>query len=305
MDKVVTETMRKVAGFCINRPFEILLRGLLSRNQSEKLATWFCQRCGFDPLMLGYRNMGILKWESLESSGEEFVLRKILPQLLPAQPTLFDVGANRGDYATLLRTLYNDSKIYAFEPNPDTYVILKERAVQCGFTATQVGLGEAARTTTMWTDSEDKASGHASLFFDAFGARHPASAAEPRSVELTTLDSFCEQHAIERIDFLKIDTEGNELNVLRGAERLISNGGLRVVQFEFNDMNVASRAFLKDFYAALPSYAFYRLDTSRLIPLGTYTPRNEIFVFQNIIAIPNDDACKLPIKITASRISGV
>jgi len=60
-----------------------------------------------------------------------------------------------------------------------------------------------------------------------------------------------------------------------------------LIQFEFNELNVLSRVFLKDFYDLLPGYSLYRMDTDRLHPLGDYSPINEIFRYQNILAIPS------------------
>ena len=51
------------------------------------------------------------------------------------------------------------------------------------------------------------------------------------------------------------------------------------------EMNTVSKVFLRDFYETLAGYRFYRLDSRRLIPLGGYQPRNEIFQFQNVLAV--------------------
>src|SRR6185436_3522307 len=87
------------------------------------------------------------------------------------------------------------------------------------------------------------------------------------------------------VDFLKIDTEGNELKVLKGAQSLLQKNAIRAIQFEFNEMNVVSRVFLRDFYDILAGYTFYRLLPDGLLPLGRYSARNEIFAFQNIFAV--------------------
>ena len=84
---------------------------------------------------------------------------------------------------------------------------------------------------------------------------------------------------------LKIDTEGYESEVLKGASRMISNELIDIIQLEFNEMNVISKVFLKDFYNMLPGYNFFRLDSNRLIALNNYNPANEIFLFQNIVAV--------------------
>ena len=52
------------------------------------------------------------------------------------------------------------------------------------------------------------------------------------NVEVVTLDCFCEHHAIPSIDYLKIDTEGGDLNVLKGAEQMISAHKITAVEVE-------------------------------------------------------------------------
>jgi hypothetical protein len=114
---------------------------------------------------------------------------------------------------------------------------------------------------------------------------HHAAAVRSFEVALTTLDQYCDEQGIPGIDFIKIDTEGNELEVLRGGQKRIECGLLPLIQFEFNEMNVVSRSFLRDFYQLLKSYEFFRLMPSGLLPLGSYSPRHEIFAFQNILAV--------------------
>jgi len=65
----------------------------------------------------------------------------------------------------------------------------------------------------------------------------------------------------------------------------IAENKIKLLQFEFNEMNIISRVFLKDFYSLLRGFDFFRLDTQRLIPLPNYDATNEIFKFQNILAI--------------------
>jgi hypothetical protein len=68
---------------------------------------------------------------------------------------------------------------------------------------------------------------------------------------------------------------------------MISLDRIDFIQFEFNEMNIISRVFLKDFYQILSNYNLYRLDSNRLIPLFNYDSTNEIFKFQNFLAIHN------------------
>jgi hypothetical protein len=93
---------------------------------------------------------------------------------------------------------------------------------------------------------------------------------------------------VNEIDLLKIDVEGGELNVLKGCKGAIREKKIKVIHFEFNEMNTLCRVFFKDFIAALPYYVFFRMLPSGLIPLGEYRPlMHEIFAFQNIVAMHN------------------
>lgn len=104
-------------------------------------------------------------------------------------------------------------------------------------------------------------------------------------IKVERLDDFAKTENIDFIDFLKIDAEGNELNILKGARRLLANKSIRCIQFEFGKINLYSKAFLKDFRKELKEYQLFRL-----LPHGLYKlPQNaiycELFAYQNIIGV--------------------
>jgi hypothetical protein len=127
--------------------------------------------------------------------------------------------------------------------------------------------------------------GHASRCAEVFTQLHGCTEPKKVPITVTTLDSFCEEHAIPRIDLLKIDTEGYELDVLKGARKMLERNHIGLIQFEFGECDLYTRVFLRDFYDALPKYTFFRLNTGELIPLGAHRPAHEIFLFQNILAV--------------------
>ena len=147
-----------------------------------------------------------------------------------------------------------------------------------------VGCG-AGRGTLLDCDAQE-ASEHAGLVpgvIEATGAT-----AVGVEVRVISVDDFCRDRQIDRVDLLKIDTEGYEYDVLRGASETIDSRGVRWIQFEFNSMNVLGRKFFSDFESLLiPQFQLCRLLRSgQLLPLALEPLwLREQFVFQNIIAV--------------------
>lgn len=84
--------------------------------------------------------------------------------------------------------------------------------------------------------------------------------------------------------------EGNELAVLKGGEKSISEGKIKAIHFEFNEMNVSSRVFFRDFWKLLKDYQIYRLLPREMLEINHYSPLTcEIFAYQNIVAILKED----------------
>jgi hypothetical protein len=102
------------------------------------------------------------------------------------------------------------------------------------FRAENLALGSMTGGTDMY---EYDASELNSLVPDAPYAVRFKKAARRIPVHCTTLDSYCNQQRIERIDVLKIDTEGYDLYVLRGSTQMLAKGAIRFVYVEFNDLN--------------------------------------------------------------------
>jgi FkbM family methyltransferase len=217
--------------------------------------------------------------------GEEWFIHNRLPKILGTEsPVLFDVGANVGDYTQVLHKAFPNAAIYSFEPNPNTFEVLKANA---GAFATVVnkGLSDAASETSLFMQTNQNTSVLASMYKEVITDLHTNKEVMEVPIKLDTLDSFCRNNNIDKINFLKIDTEGNELKVIKGGLDMILNK-VDVIQMEFNEMNIVSRVFLKDFYELLEGkFHFYRLTKKALVPLGGYSSINEIFRYQDLILI--------------------
>ena len=233
---------------------------------------------------LGLRGLGV--GNSSDLSGEAGILELLAPRWRRAgrDAVLIDVGANEGNYADELLRLCPDARIFAFEPHPSTAGRLEAR-VGDRLEVISTGVGESPGKATLWDHAGRSGSSHASLV-PGLIERMYAGSSEGFEVELTSLDAFCEDRGIFRIDLLKLDVEGHEVCCLRGARRLLEAGGIRLIQFEFNILHVASRTFFDDFAVLLPGFRFYRI-----LPHGCLELRLDrvfrchLYDVQNILAV--------------------
>jgi FkbM family methyltransferase len=241
-----------------------------------------------DLLPIVNRRLGLLQHGSLEESGEAFFVKNVLARIIDTKQDaiIYDVGANEGDYAQLVLISFPSCKIYCFEPNPPTAKRLnarfdKNRAVSVH----PIGIGAQSGEVILYDYANCDGSCFASVYRDVLVAQSHVAVVREISIPIITLDEFCESHSTSTIDLLKLDTEGHEYAALQGAKKLIRENRIRCIHFEFNEMNVFSRVFLRDFYELLIDYDFFRLRSDGLISLGPYSARNEIFQYHNIVAV--------------------
>lgn len=275
----------------LSRGIRWVLLHWVYKDRIERIIRGLAHFMGIDLVQIAYQDIGILNYENHLLSGENFLFCRVLPQLVNAKkPIFFDVGANIGEVSLELAQQFPYAEIWSFEPNPITFGVLVKNLNKGNFKHLQLGFGSYQGIGELYCYLNDQQSGHASIYsavFDLYKNYGVKGADKLKKFEFSTvtIDSFCEENKINKIDYLKIDVEGHELEVLKGSKQLICKGLVDAIQFEFADCSVISRVFLKDFYDLLPNYHFYRLNSSGLINLGTYAARNEIFQFQNIFAV--------------------
>jgi FkbM family methyltransferase len=150
---------------------------------------------------------------------------RFLRRNLHGAKAIVDVGANFGALTALMCELAPGARVYAFEPHPKTFAALDRNVrsnglaerVFCGQTAVGKAIG-----TAHFLDTGEPATN-----------RLAAKGGNTFEVALTTIDSFCRQHELPFVDFMKIDVEGAEAEVLLGAgamfaKRLIGSGMIEI-----------------------------------------------------------------------------
>ena len=132
---------------------------------------------------------------------------------------LFDVGANAGQYAATMRALGYEGRIVSFEPSSEAFPILADAARRDPtWTVVRSALGQAEQTVTLYVSANSQSSSLLPML-PSHEAADPASRyIADETVEMSTLATQIDRH-LEPDDrlFVKIDTQGTELQVLAGA----------------------------------------------------------------------------------------
>jgi FkbM family methyltransferase len=265
----------------------LAIRFLSRRRNMRRAATTFQLAC---------RSLGLGGNPSIYESGEVHFLRHYL-RSIGTRPVVFDVGANRGEYALAALGLRRDARVFAFEPNPELAATLERID---SLKVIRAACGSAKGDALLYTDANSAGSGFATLQ-PATLALRPVSHIARHKVRTLRLDDFIEEHGIESVSLLKIDAEGHEVEVLRGAVKTIERHVVQCIQFEFNAGHAVERIFLRDFHEMLPHYRMFRLAPDALIDLGPYRPEVwETYLQQNIVALlPHAAAALAPITVSS------
>jgi len=193
---------------------------------------------------------------------------------------VFDIGANKGDWAYAFSQIFRNSKIFCFEPHPDSFDIIKSRLQKHKYIEiVNLALSNVVGKTPLYTIKN--LWGGASIIPDAVN-KH----IYPVEVNVTTLDEFCRLHNIMP-DVIKIDVEGAEMLVLKGGINTIQR--VKIVEFEFGMTQYKLKLYFKDFFEFFSENGFQiaRISRKRIIKVPIYDPSEEYFRTTNYIAYKN------------------
>lgn len=232
---------------------------------------------------ISLKGMNIGGGGNVSTSGELDAIRYIKSKIKENNPILFDVGANNGSYTRLLIDYFNkEAKIFSFEPSFQTYKNLEANVAATNVFLFNFGFGEKNSTFTLYSDKEG--SGLSSVYNRRL-LHLKIEMSFSEEIEIKTIDSFCEEQKINKVDFLKIDVEGHEMSVLKGACNLLEKRKIQFIQFEFGGCNIDSRTYFQDFYYLLKdNYQLYRIVQDGIFRINNYKEMYEAFMTTNFLA---------------------
>jgi FkbM family methyltransferase len=147
-------------------------------------------------------------------------------------PTIFDIGANRGDTIAEYRAAFKQATIHAFEPTPELAVSLDSRfRNDSKIRIVNKAIGDREGIATFHRMSDDLL--NSLLPYQVSDSRYHGVVQE-RSIEVavTSIDNYCRDNRIDSVHLVKLDIQGAEKLALAGARSMLGSGRIECVYLE-------------------------------------------------------------------------
>jgi|GEM_PF-981914 methyltransferase, FkbM family len=227
----------------------------------------------FEPEKLTQSPRGT-RFKKREVNGDLLVIKKIINKGY----VVFDVGANKGDWTKEVLKQCQDVEIHLFEPLPQTYktllLNLAEPLKEGTIIPFNLALAQKEEIKNFYYYEELPV---LSTFYRQVDVEKQGGLTPPRAFPIltTTIDSYCQRQCIKRINFLKIDVEGSEFDVIQGAKQLLKDGNIDYIQFEYGEKYVDAEITLKEVFEYLQKY---RYSIFKVLPEGLeYKPDFQLY----------------------------
>lgn len=212
----------------------------------------------------------------MERNGEF----RFLKEALPDSRVVFDIGANVGDWTKQALQINPEASYHCFEPSPTTFGRLSAAGLPANVTLNNVGLGNEEREMALYISEGDSTN---NSLYDR--RKHGSEPATVEKVRIETLDGYREKAGIDHIDFIKLDVEGNELSALQGGRKLLSEGRVSIIQFEYGGTYIDAGIFLKNVWEFVKDtnsdYSFHKIYPQETRPIPAYGWPLETFQYSN------------------------
>lgn len=195
--------------------------------------------------------------------------------------TVIDVGAHLGEFALQIHELLPNAKLYCFEPLPDNFIELKANLKDLSnFQAFNLAVGDQKGKVEMYRNDYSPSSSlmkMTKLHKDSF----PFTSGEKlEKVEASTLDEIVKELELKDNVLLKIDVQGYEARVIRGAKNFLDHVNVIIIETSFYELYEGQLLFA-DIYELLSKQGFVYSGTWEQLrsPIdGTPLQQDSIFI---------------------------
>jgi FkbM family methyltransferase len=205
---------------------------------------------------------------------------EIVSKLLKSGSTFIDVGGNKGDFALLAARKAGESgKVLCIEPEPNNCLWIRRSVELNGYrnvTLFELALSDTNGEANLYLGQK---SGFHTLLGDLQG-QHPGVI----TVRTTTLDYLLSQLHLERVDMIKIDVEGAELQVLKGAQRTLCQNPSVILLMDLHPMLGVNSAEVSSFLLGL-GFSIYRMKAPFNDPLQPDRSALEVLAYRGRLEV--------------------
>ncbi len=157
----------------------------------------------------------------------------LIPKTTPQ--TVFDVGAHHGESVFKICGLLREPVVHSFEPSPESFKVLREKfSGRPNLRLNNMAVGASPGSVAFHEYEGSALNSALPVNRDTPNAACDARLLRTVEVQMETVDAYCAREGVGRIDWLKIDAQGYDLQVLKGARRMLSEGRIAVVTLEVN-----------------------------------------------------------------------
>lgn len=191
--------------------------------------------------------------------------------------SIFDVGANIGNWSGQLSKRLRKATYFLFEPQPGCHPYIMKKNIPNMTLLPYAVSSSSGEILDLFTTTENAALASIYQRRDSYFQNEPYHKIEAQTI---TIDAVVANNNIKSVDYIKMDIEGHELEALKGASMSLQNGIIRAIAFEFGSSNINSRTYFHDFWDLLVpiGYHFYRiLPWGGLLPIIEYSEDLEYF----------------------------
>jgi putative sugar O-methyltransferase len=220
-------------------------------------------------------------------SGEKSAIER----LIVSGAIVFDIGAQVGRWTQTVFETVPDAQVYVFEPVAENHRQLQSlwtsKPPQARLQIECLAAGKQREQRTFYHHSESSEWGSLYRRNTEVEQQHGMSTPAEIAVQTIRLDEYCTEHNIPKIDFLKIDTEGGELDVLQGAVDLLRSHRVGLIQFEYGGCWLDSGIQLATAFAQLmdSGYQLFKILPTGLLKLERFTSDLENYHWCNFLAV--------------------